>query len=195
MFNKCVPAKFKIALGVLCVVFLSGCVGPAVPVQSDVQVFHTLPEDQAPAVYAFFDLDSQLGRLEHRAYKNLIRAKLAAYGHREIEPGEMPDALVSFSYGIDNGKEKITSTPDFVVGGHRVGTYTVYGRELRLWITSVPQDENLTPQVVYEATVKSAGSSSSLPIIMPSMVDALFQQFPGPPTQARRESSPLIKRG
>ena len=73
-----------------------------------------------------------------------------------------------------------TYTPTYGVVGTGTTSYTRYTRYLSLDI--IDKDSTLSEDKinrVYEAKVISSGSTSQLPEIVPVMIEALFEEFPG----------------
>ena len=113
--------RFLSILFVLSIVTLSqGCTF----VHSDVAVFHRLSKTETPHKYSFVPLEWQEGSLEYSKYQELIRSQLGVNNYQEVD---IPDAnvIVTFSYGIDNGREEISSVP--VYGQTGVSSSTTYG--------------------------------------------------------------------
>ncbi|MGE4580646.1 MAG: DUF4136 domain-containing protein [Desulfuromonadales bacterium] len=99
---------------------LSGCGGRIV---SDVAIFHQLQNNTNQFKFAFLPLDGQKGNLEYKSYKSLISEQLASNGF--VETTENPSYFISFAYGIDSGREEISSVPIF--GQTGVASATTYG--------------------------------------------------------------------
>jgi hypothetical protein len=71
-------------------------------------------------------------------------------------------------------------------------TRTTYSRAAMLDIIDVPQSlASGAPVKTFEATARSAGSSGSLAKVMPAMVDAIFEDFPGKSGETLSVSAPL----
>ncbi|MEI8594023.1 DUF4136 domain-containing protein [Photobacterium sp. Hal280] len=200
--------------------FLSGCA------KSEVTVFHQLDNTLQPKTYVFFPTEDQKNSLEYKTYQNLIKQQLSNYNFTEATSNEIPDVVISFGYGIDNGREKLASVPIYgqtgVSSSTTYGTLNNYGQfgtysgtttytpsygvvgtstyskteyERGMWLFMVDAKsigsgtENL--KILYEATIKSSGSSSQLSRIMPAMIQALFEEFPGESGKARIETIAL----
>ena len=120
--------RIRIILLVLLSTSISGC---ASLVRSDVAVFHRLQDQGALSKYVFVPLEGQKGSLEYGTYQDLIRSELAKHNYVEISPGEVPDVVITFGYGIDSGEEKLSSVPLFgqtgVSSSHTYGTVNTYG--------------------------------------------------------------------
>lgn len=99
-------------------------------VKSDVSVFHQLQNTATHQKYAFVPLKGQESSLEYATYQELVRAELAAHNFKEVEASEA-DVIVAFSYGIDSGKEKLSSVPVYGQTGasssSTFGTLNTYG--------------------------------------------------------------------
>jgi len=102
-------------------ILLNGCAGL---IKSDIAVFHVLPDTPQPTSYAFIPLKDQEGSLEYETYKGLIRTELTKYQYTEV-PIERAEVVVAFGYGIDTGKDKISSIPQY--GQTGVSSSTTYG--------------------------------------------------------------------
>ena len=101
---------------------LSGCTGF---IKSDVAVFHQLPETPSTTTYSFYPLEGQAHSLEYKSYQNLIRQKLQEYKFVEVPMEDKPEAIISFNYGVDSGRESLSSVP--IYGQTGVSSSTSYG--------------------------------------------------------------------
>jgi hypothetical protein len=72
-----------------------------------------------------------------------------------------------------------TYTPTFGVVGTGVSTDTVYKRSLDLQIMDTASLSSGSPRKLYEAQVRSEGTSPQLARVMPYMIESLFKEFPG----------------
>jgi hypothetical protein len=66
------------------------------------QTFTVVPEDPALA-----------GGLEFHQYAQRVADHLAALGYRPVDNPAQATLLVRFDYGVDRGREKVTTTPGF----------------------------------------------------------------------------------
>ncbi len=107
-------------VAIFLIVVQSGCT----MVRSQVVVFHDLPQGFAGTTYAMIPLKEQEHSLEHRSYENVVRQELDAKGFKET-PSAEADLIVVFSYGIDTGKQVVSSYPIF--GQTGVSSSTTYG--------------------------------------------------------------------
>lgn len=93
----------------LALVALSACA--ATPFKAQVNRFQMMPAPQGQSYYVKADDPKLADSLEFSQYAGLVGAKLTALGY---QPASSPDAaslIVNFSYGVDNGKEKIRTIP------------------------------------------------------------------------------------
>jgi hypothetical protein len=66
------------------------------------QTFVVVPENPAMA-----------GGIEFRQYASRVADHMAALGYRPVNDPAQADLLVKFDYGVDRGRERVTSTPGF----------------------------------------------------------------------------------
>ena len=99
-------------------------------VRSNISVFHDLPQNGQPLKYAALPLKGQEGSLEHQSYVNLVKAELNRHGYVETSPSDA-DIIVFLNYGIDSGREVVSSYPIYGRTGtsssYTTGTITNYG--------------------------------------------------------------------
>ena len=168
--------------------------------RSQVAVVHQLPKDLSGTTYVMIPFKEQEGRLEHKAYEETVRQQLNAKGFRETTV-DQAQTVVFFPYGIDKGRavdssypiigqtgvETCTSTscldsspwPTYGVVGTRETRQTEYTRVLRLDIVDKQALAEGNIKKLYEGKVVSNGSSNQLMKVLPTMVKALFEDFPG----------------
>lgn len=73
--------------------------------------FQQMPAAQGQT-FAIKAADPKLdGGLEFANYAQLISSKLSQVGYRPVASGEAPNLVVSVSYDVDKGREKVRSTP------------------------------------------------------------------------------------
>ena len=188
-------------------------------IRSDISVFHKLNPKVEGMKYTIVPNEEQVESLEYKSYEKIVRQQLNAKGLKEVPFGEA-EVIVFFSYGIDGGKEAVstypiygqtgvsssstygtiqnygsygtysgttTYTPTYGVVGSGAIPYTKYTRYLILDMvdkSSSLSDERI--KKVYEAKVISSGTSNQLPKIVPVMVKALFEDFPGKSGSTRK---------
>lgn len=208
------------AIFCMLLILLSGC---ASLVKSNVTSFHEIEGDVTGAKYAFAPLQGQENNLEYRTYCNLVEKEIQKHGAIKTSLDDA-DYLVTFVYGIDDGREKVVSSPKFgqtgVSSSHTTGTATAYGntaygsatttytpsygvvgtstssrtvytRVLRLNVypKAAVDKGDYTP--IYQSEVKSQGRSGQISRVMPSLIYALFKEFPGESGKSRKVISPI----
>jgi hypothetical protein len=164
-----IPAILLAALYVLA----SGLAGCAQTINATITVHHFLPDTTSMTQYAFAPLQDQATGSENAAYKNMIRQELMKFHYVE---SDVPNAslLVSFSYGINNGREMPQS------GIFGTASYTEYRKGLWVFMYENTRDRSGDERkIVYEGSVVSAGSLVQIATVMPAMISALFEEFPG----------------
>lgn len=111
------------ALSLLVAAFLTGCATAPLPVETNVSVFHAMP---APAgmKYAMVPYKEQEGSLEYKAYAQAVSAELQKAGMVEVDQSAAA-AAVFIRYGIDNGREVVSSYP--IIGQTGVASSSTYG--------------------------------------------------------------------
>jgi hypothetical protein len=192
---------------------LSGCA----LLRSQVAVLHHLPKDLSGTTYAMVPFKEQEGRLEHKAYEEAVRQELNAKGFRETTV-DQAQTVVFFAYGIDTGKGVVSSYPiigqtgattcstfdgtpqsydgcsdsspwpTYGVVGTRETSQTEYTRVLRLDIVDKQALAEGNIKKLYEGKVVSSGFSGQLVQVLPMMVKALFEDFPGQSGTTRTSS-------
>jgi len=88
----------------------------ATPFKADVSRFQMMPppEGQTFVVQA---ADPRLqGGIEFNSYAQLVTARLAQQGYRPAEDPRKATLVVSLDYGVDNGHEKVVTSPGFGYG-------------------------------------------------------------------------------
>ena len=93
------------------------------------------------------------------------------------------------NYGTYSGTT--TYTPTYGVVGSSTVSRTEYNRGLWLYIVDAKSVGTKNLNVLYEASVKSSGSSAQLPRVMPAMIEALFKKFPGKNGDTRTETTAI----
>ncbi|HSE84731.1 MAG TPA: DUF4136 domain-containing protein [Candidatus Binatia bacterium] len=178
---------------------LSGCA----LLRSQVAVMHQLPNDLSGTTYVIIPFKEQERSLQHKAYEEIVRQELNAQGFRETTLNQA-QTVVFFAYGIDTGRGVVSSypiigqtgastcstfdrTPDthcsawptYGVVGTRETRQTEYTRVLRLDIVDKQALAEGNIKKLYEGKVVSSGFSGQLVKVLPKMVKALFEDFPG----------------
>jgi Domain of unknown function (DUF4136) len=181
---------------------LSGCA----LLRSQVAVVHRLPKDLSGTTYVMI----------HKAYEETVRQELNAKGFRETTV-DQAQTVVFLAYGIDTGRGVVSSYPiigqtgattcstfdgapqsyscsdsspwpTYGVVGTRETSQTEYTRVLRLDIVDKQALAEGNIKKLYEGKVVSSGFSGQLVKVLPKMVKALFEDFPGQSGSTRTSS-------
>jgi hypothetical protein len=188
-------------------VLLAGLSGCAL-LKSQVTVLHQLPTNLSGTTYVMIPFKEQEKSLEHKAYEEAVRKELNAKGFRETTV-DQAQTVVFLAYSIDTGRRVVSSypiigqtgattcntfdgTPHESYGcgysnpwptygpvGKRETSQTEYSRVLRLVIVDKQAFAEGNIKKLYEGRVESSGFSNQLDKILPKMVKALFEDFPG----------------
>ena len=170
--------------------------------EADVTRFHALGAPGGQSVL-FEPLDpAKEDTLEFMRYADFVGERLRDYGY--VPAGDsVPDIIARLDYSVtplnrfDDGPQ---STVGVGVGGggSRVGggvgvsfplgegPKQTHRRRLVLILVEPGGDRNL-----YEARVESDGPSADLTLLIPMMLDALFEDFPGASGETSRYRAPV----
>ena len=180
-------AYLNIALSMLVLL----CAGCASQVTSEVTRFH---QDMRPMgeTVAIVPLDqARQGSLEFAAYAKLVAEKLTDIGYQVVAAGAKPDLLAKMDYAVGPAQTRIRSMPrNFVYYRFNYGyfhpyyfgnywdqpevySYTVYPRTLDLTIVRASGES------LFEGHVKSIGRQQNINQVMPYLVQAMFNNYPG----------------
>ena len=170
---------------------------------ADVSRFQSqLPAPQGQSFAVVADDPSLAGGLEFSQYADLVAKRMEALGYAESSP-ENATLLVHFDYGVDNGRERIRSSPSLYRYdpfwspwyGYRPGywrssvwgygwydpwmddgveSYTVYTSGIELKIDRAADGERL-----FEGRAEAVSTSNHLQYLVPNLVEAMFTDFPG----------------
>lgn len=189
----------RASLPLLMAAGLSAC---APTFNADVSRFATtLPAPQGQT-YAVVAEDPKLaGGLEFSLYADLVGDEMERLGYVEAASPAEASLLVRFDYGVDNGRERVRTTPgagfndpffgpwgrgfgfrrgyafgfhDPFLAGPDVRSYTVYTGDVDVKIDSTTDGERL-----FEGKAQAASRTNRLQTLVPNLVDALFTDFPG----------------
>ncbi len=102
---------FKLAIIPLALGALAAC---ASPFRADVQRFESqLPAPAGQTFTVVADDPALAGGIEFRNYAQLVADHLASLGYTPVNNPADAQLLVRFDYGVDNGRERVRSTPGF----------------------------------------------------------------------------------
>jgi hypothetical protein len=182
---------FVILLGSL----LSGCTSSF---RGEVARFHTLehPASETIRVIAMNPADRR--SLQFRTYADQIAERLGTIGYKVVGADEVAELTAEIYFEVDDGRTEIRSWPrkatwyhfrrgyyydPWYYGSHwhfpEVYSYVVFTRSLEMLITRTDGVGEGKGEVVFEGSVHSTGRSRDLTAIMPYMITAMFENFPG----------------
>jgi hypothetical protein len=183
------------------VLAMSAC---TTPFKADVARFQALPAPQGQSFVVTASDPRLQGGLEFGQYAGLVTRQMTQLGYVPANDPSNADMVVSFSYGIDNGREKVVTDnfgpgfgggfgpwggfygrrafgwgfyDPFIFGpgwGPEVRSYTVYTSGLDLKIDRVADNSRL-----FEGNAEAQSRSKNLQYLVPNLVEALFTDFPG----------------
>lgn len=194
------------------------CASCATQLQGSVTRFHTL--DGQAKTFAIFPLDTQQDSLEFRSYARFLSQQLTAKGWEESR-SETADVAVFLEYSINGKTEthsypimkqvpygpavttgtvstsgqiqaSTTQPTTMAVAGYGSYSDTTYVRDVSLKMFSLPvwrASQKMEP--VFEGTVTSTGATGQLSVVMPTLIRALMQDFPGKSGSTHRATLPI----
>jgi Domain of unknown function (DUF4136) len=185
-------------------IFITGC---ASSVQSNVSRFHNLVKNQQGQYgsYFFFIADDKKNSLEHKNYVDIVKSKLNVAGFHEETILNKADFVVFLNYSVTAGAGSsytsispvMAGNSAFAKGFNSAGQTAIttnsesYVRTVSLRIARFAADK--PPEPLFESTLVSEGSSGQMSIVMPSLLEALFTNFPGKNRENFRVSTTLTE--
>ena len=140
----------------------------------------TSDETSEVAIALSYGIDSGKERL----------ASVPIFGQTGVSSSTTYGTLNTYgNYGTYSGIT--TYTPTYGVVGSSTVSRTEYSRGLWLYIVDAKSVGTKNLNVLYEASVKSSGSSAQLSRVMPAMIEALFKEFPGKSGGTRTEATAM----
>ena len=195
--------SLKLALVPLALAGLAAC---ASPFRADVSRFATqLPAPSGQTFTVVADDQALAGGLEFRTYAQHVADRMAALGYTPVNDPETADLVVSFGYGVDNGRERVRSTgfhdpwwgpwygyrPYYYRGWY--GPYSPWGwgwnsswygndvRSYTIYTSGIDMkiDRAADGERLFEGRAQAISTSNRLQYLVPNLVDAMFTGFPG----------------
>ena len=195
-------SRLKMAAAAVLLLAVAAC---ASPFKADVSRFQSqLPAPQGQSFAVVADDPALAGGLEFSQYAELVAAQMERQGYTRANP-ETATLLVRFAYGVDQGREKIRSTPardPFYSPWYGYRPYWGYrGYYGRPWgygwhdpwfdrggvesytvYTSgmdLKIDRAADGTRLFEGTAQALSTSNRLQHLVPNLVEAMFTDFPG----------------
>jgi hypothetical protein len=194
-------------VGTLIVVLLGGC-APLQQVHIKTTNFY-IPEYKSAGSISVVSAKQELNEsLEFASYKARFEAKLVQAGYT-IANNPSEAAYVAFvAFGIDNGKEEVSSTPilgqtgggstyssgtvgnasyygssytmpSYGVVGTSVDSDTMFTRAIALDIVDAQSLKDGHPKKILEIRAKSIGTCSVIAGVFDEILEGMFEDFPG----------------
>jgi len=194
----------KLALVPLALAGLAAC---ASPFRADVSRFESQLPAPAGQTFTVIAGDPELeGGIEFRTYAQLVADHLASLGYSPVNDPQTADLVVSFDYGVDEGRERVRSTgfydpwygPWYGYRGYYRGYYAPYyrpwgwgwnagyfgGPDVRsytIYTSGIEMkiDRGGGGERLFEGNAQAVSTSNRLQYLVPNLVDAMFTGFPG----------------
>ncbi|MFC5521040.1 DUF4136 domain-containing protein [Polaromonas jejuensis] len=214
----------RLGLALLVAALLSACAGP---ITTRVTSFNQWPGDAAGSTFSFLTPVDSRRELEQATYESHVQAALEAQGLKRAPAGQLGriQADVSFT-GYSEQKtylqpvylDNYVFVPPFrdargrvfpgfwtadpwgprYVGDRQV-SYTLHTSSLRLRLLDTQASPPGKPRSVFESQAVYEGESGDLPLLVPYLVRAVFDEFPGQNGQVRtvefdRKTGAMIKK-
>jgi hypothetical protein len=197
-----------------------GCASPPA-MRGEVTRFHAW-RAEAPLTFAFAPTAAQAASLEHRSYEQLARARLLALGFTEAardgaryrvemtwqvttEPRRVTEYWPS-PYGFGPAWTPWQGPRPYGGGLWRADPWwglgpvpisydvTLFRHELRVDLFD-RQPREAVARKVYESRATTLARTESMPRLMPALVQAVFDDFPGESGSTRSVEIPLSQAG
>ena len=197
--------SLRIALVPLALAALAAC---ASPFRADVSRFQSQLPAPAGQTFTVVAADPELqGGIEFRNYAQLVADHMASLGYTPVNDPAAANLLVSFDYGVDNGRERVRSSGFYDPWwgpwyGYRPYWRGYYSRAYGPWAwgwdygafgrgadvrsytvytsgVSLKIDRAADGERLFEGQAQAVSTSNRLPYLVPNLVDAMFVGFPG----------------
>ena len=104
-----IPTKISTVLAAVALGSLSACASPGF--RADVSRFQAMPAPQGQTYAIVAANESDRGGLEFSHYAQLVAGEMNRLGYRQVNAGDSPELTVAMEYGVDNGRERVVSSP------------------------------------------------------------------------------------
>ncbi len=197
----------KMALGLAAPVALLGLAGCATGFPAQVQRFQALPAPQGQTfIIQAADAENR-GGLEFGRYASLVRQNLIQQGFTEAGPGQGASLIVTLDYGVDNGRDRIVTSPGLGYSGFYGPRFSRFGyfgrrrspfywgwhdpfwgdpfgydvRSYTVYTSFLDMDIRRASdgQAVFEGLAQAQSRTNDLPVLVPNLIEAMFTGFPG----------------
>jgi hypothetical protein len=205
----------------LALVALGGC---AHSFDARVNRFSMLAPPAQGQTFSIQAADRKLdGSIEFRSYAQMVAAELERFGYRQAAAPSSATMVVTLDYFVDNGRERVTTTPGFggyggwawggwggwgwrsgwprgwALGGYHPFWGPDWGPEVRSYTVYNSQlrmeiARTGTGERVFEGTARATSRSDELPYLVPNLIRAMFTGFPGNSGETIRVNIPQQSR-
>jgi hypothetical protein len=214
----------RVLLALLVTAFLTAC---ASPITARVTRFNQWPGDTAGSTFSYLTPLDPTRELEQATYESHVQAELEARGLKRAPAGQVGRLQVEVA-ATSHGEQRTYLTPVYrdnyvylppyrdAAGrispgfwapdpfgpryvGERQVSLTLQISSLRLRILDTKGSAPGNPRTVFESRVIYEGDGINLPVLVPYLVRAVFDEFPGQNGQVRtvqfdRKTGALIKK-
>lgn len=180
----------------------------AAPFSANVSRFQQLPAPQGQTFRVVASDPKLEGGLEFSQYASLVADRLEQVGYVAAPVGTPADLRVTLDYDVDNGRERVRSSPGFGYAGY--GRFSPWGwhypygwsragyiygwHDPFLWGPGYTDIESYTVytseldmkieraadgQRLFEGSAEAVSRTNKLTYLVPNLVDAMFTGFPG----------------
>ena len=112
------------------------------------------------------------GGLEFQRFAGIVAQQLQARGYSPATNAQSANMIVQFGYGIDHGQMVYVDDPFWYGGG--INSYVEYHSQIDLHIRAAGTNAPL-----FDGRAQARSDTNRLDIVVPSLVDAMFTNFPG----------------
>jgi hypothetical protein len=199
-------SKLIAAAAPLALVVLGGC---AQSFDARVNRFSMLPPPVQGQTFVVQPVDQRMDGLEFRTYAQLVAQQLERFGYRQAADARSANLVVSLDYFVDNGRERVTTTPGFSGfgpgwgwgwgGWGQWGRWGHFGafdpfwgpgwgggfgpdvRSYTVYNSQLRMEINRTAggERLWEGTARATSRNDDLPWLVPNLIEAIFTGFPG----------------
>ena len=154
----------------LTVIALSGCVYGTVSTAT-----YTNPPQQP--LFTVYSLDPL--SLTERNIVALIETKMSEQGYEKAVLPLVANVGVYYEYSVGLGRTHVSSSPDFVWGGQKVVSTTVYPRFFRIVVVDIERSRfrEKKIEIIWHGELYSSGSSVNISKLSRYFIDELFKNF------------------
>ena len=116
--------------------------------------------------------------LVEKEVQRLLTGQMIALGFKRAENRESADLAVLYSYEIGAGTTKVSSSPDFVFGGHRVESRTSYPRVFQIAVVDLKASRPANDvKVVWQGELYSSGPIQDMGTLARHFIEEIFKHF------------------